>query len=95
MDARSSLYPPAPLHPLHPSHHGYALRLHAELITCLRCCSEGGNPFPRGAYCLGKIVWGKGWEELIALLRQHTEARSQVLSEPLDIYGTGEAASEV
>lgn len=57
--------------------------------------SEGRNPFSRGAYCLGKIVWGKGWEELIALLSQHTEARSQVLSEPLDVYGTGEAASEV
>lgn len=40
-------------------------------------------------------MWGKGWEELIALLSQHTEARSQVLSQPLDIYGTGEAASQV
>ena len=48
-----------------------------------------------GAYCLGKIVWGKGWEEFIALLGQHSEARSQVVSVPLDIYGTGEAATEV
>ena len=58
-------------------------------------CAEGKKPFTRGAYCLGKIVWGKGWEELIALLGQHSEARSQVVSSPLDIYGTGEAATEV
>ncbi|KAL3142245.1 hypothetical protein ABBQ38_002589 [Trebouxia sp. C0009 RCD-2024] len=63
--------------------------------ACAATAAEGGNPFSRGAYCLGKIVWGKGWEELIALLSQHTEARCQVLSEPLDIYGTGEAASEI
>lgn len=94
-DALSSLYLPTLLHPPHPRHHWYALCLRAGLITCLCCRSEGGNPFSRGAYCLGKIVWGKGWEELIALLSQHTEARCQVLSEPLDIYGTGEAASEV
>lgn len=56
---------------------------------------EGKKPFMLGAYCLGKIVWGKGWEELIALLGQHSEARSQVVSVPLDIYGTGEAATEV
>ena len=60
-----------------------------------RCAAEGKKPFTRGAYCLGKIVWGKGWEELIALLSQHSEARRQVLSGPLDAYGTGEAASEV
>ena len=65
-------------------------------LLCVRpCISEGKKPFSLGAYCLGKIVWGKGWEELIALLSQHSEARSQVLSVPLDIYGTGEAASEV
>lgn len=57
--------------------------------------AEGKKPFTLGAYCLGKIVWGKGWEELIALLSQHGEARSQVLDVPLDIYGTGEAATEV
>ena len=56
---------------------------------------EGKKPFTLGAYCLGKIVWGKGWEEFIALLGQHSEARSQVVSVPLDIYGTGEAATEV
>lgn len=57
--------------------------------------AEGKKPFSKGAYCLGKIVWGKGWEELIALLGQHAEARSQVLDVPLDCYGTGEAASEM
>lgn len=57
--------------------------------------AEGKKPFMLGAYCLGKIVWGKGWEELIALLGQHSEARSQVVSVPLDIYGTGEAATEI
>ena len=62
---------------------------------CPHFHAEGKKPFTKGAYCLGKIVWGKGWEELIALLSQHADVRSQVLDIPLDCYGTGEAASEV
>lgn len=57
--------------------------------------AEGKRPFSKGAYALGKIVWGKGWEELLALLDQDREARSAVLSVPIDCYGAGEAASEV
>ena len=31
-----------------------------------------GRRFQRGAYCLGKLVWGKGWEELLHHLAHHT-----------------------
>lgn len=44
---------------------------------------------------MGKIVWGKGWEELLALLSQDKQAREEVLSVPIVCYGAGEAASEV
>ncbi len=33
--------------------------------------STPGPRFHRGAYCLGKLVWGKGWEELLDLLTHH------------------------
>lgn len=32
---------------------------------------SGAARFPRGAYCLGKLVWGKGWEELLRILPSH------------------------
>lgn len=64
------------------------------MITTL-LIAEGKKPFSKGAYALGKIVWGKGWEELLDLLDQDREARSEVLSVPLDCYGAGEAACEV
>lgn len=32
---------------------------------------EGSSRFTRGAYCLGKLVWGKGWEELLQILPSH------------------------
>lgn len=59
------------------------------------CVAEGRKPFSKGAYALGKIVWGKGWEELLLLLDQGREERSEVLAVPLDCFGAGEAASEV
>ena len=43
---------------------------------------------------LGKIVWGKGWEELLELLAAHRAAVGP-WQQALDAYGAGEAADAV
>lgn len=55
---------------------------------------EAGEGFTRGAYCLGKVVWGKGWEELLTLLAAHMKAHPD---KPLQVdgYGEGEALNAV
>lgn len=55
--------------------------------------AEGGERFTKGAYFLGKIVYGKGWEELLTLLDWHQRhTKDKQTSHPaLDAYGTGEA----
>ena len=42
----------------------------------------------RGAYFLGKLVWGKGYTELLELLEHHKQKSGLEL--PLDIYGHGD-----
>lgn len=49
-----------------------------------------GEAFTKGAYCLGKVVWGKGWEELIALLAAHKRAHPD---EPVIVDGYGDGAA--
>jgi digalactosyldiacylglycerol synthase len=44
--------------------------------------------WPRGAYFLGKLVWGKGYTELLDLLEHHKKASGFDL--PLEIYGHGD-----
>eukprot|EP00891_Asterochloris_glomerata_P002916 jgi/Astpho2/2916/Aster-01063 len=57
--------------------------------------ATGGKPrFTKGAYVLGKIVWGKGWEELLELLAAHCAATGP-LPQALDAFGTGEAAHAI
>ena len=50
--------------------------------------------FTKGAYCLGKVVWGKGWEELLTLLVAHKRSHPD---DPVvvDAYGDGEALAAV
>ena len=58
-----------------------------------------GRRFAKGAYCLGKIVYGKGWEELLTLLdfhQRHThESQADVNHPTIDAYGSGEAFEHV
>ena len=55
--------------------------------------------FAKGAYCLGKIVYGKGWEELLTLLdfhQRHTHESQEDVNHPtIDAYGSGEAFEHV
>ncbi|KVH90629.1 hypothetical protein Ccrd_007398 [Cynara cardunculus var. scolymus] len=54
---------------------------------------EGGqNSFSKGAYFLGKMVWAKGYRELIDLLAKQ---KDDLNGFRLDVYGNGEDAHEV
>jgi digalactosyldiacylglycerol synthase len=55
----------------------------------------GGSPFTKGAYALGKLVWGKGWEELLKLLDYCKETNSPCPATAIDCYGDGEARVSV
>ncbi|KAJ7971678.1 Digalactosyldiacylglycerol synthase 1, chloroplastic [Quillaja saponaria] len=48
--------------------------------------------FTKGAYFLGKMVWAKGYKELIDLLSKH---KNELDGFKLDIFGSGEDAHEV
>ncbi|XP_010543838.1 PREDICTED: digalactosyldiacylglycerol synthase 1, chloroplastic [Tarenaya hassleriana] len=53
---------------------------------------SGQQAFSKGAYFLGKMVWAKGYRELIDLLAKH---KSDLDGFNLDVYGNGEDALEV
>lgn len=52
----------------------------------------GEKTFSKGAYFLGKMVWAKGYRELIDLLAKH---KSDLDGFKVDVYGNGEDANEV
>ncbi|XP_011094235.1 digalactosyldiacylglycerol synthase 1, chloroplastic [Sesamum indicum] len=53
---------------------------------------RGEQTFSKGAYFLGKMVWAKGYKELIDLLAKH---KKDLDGFNLDVYGNGEDAHEV
>ncbi|CAO2147744.1 unnamed protein product [Urochloa humidicola] len=53
---------------------------------------SGKQSFSKGAYFLGKMVWAKGYRELIDLYAKH---KSDLEGFNLDIYGNGEDSHEV
>ncbi|KAM7261727.1 hypothetical protein ACFE04_020804 [Oxalis oulophora] len=52
----------------------------------------GQRGFSKGAYFLGKMVWAKGYRELIDLLAKH---KNDLDDFKFDVYGNGEDANEV
>ncbi|KAJ6746025.1 DIGALACTOSYLDIACYLGLYCEROL SYNTHASE 1 CHLOROPLASTIC [Salix koriyanagi] len=52
----------------------------------------GQQAFSKGAYFLGKMVWAKGYKELIDLLAKH---KNDLDGFKLDVFGNGEDANEV
>ncbi|WRX11355.1 Glycosyl transferase [Theobroma cacao] len=48
--------------------------------------------FTKGAYYIGKMVWSKGYEELLKLLRDH---QKELAGLEVDLYGTGEDSDQV
>ncbi|KAH7855429.1 hypothetical protein Vadar_024740 [Vaccinium darrowii] len=53
---------------------------------------RGEKAFTKGAYFLGKMVWAKGYRELIDLLAKH---KRDLDGFNLDVFGNGEDAHEV
>nr|XP_051217271.1 digalactosyldiacylglycerol synthase 1, chloroplastic-like isoform X1 [Lolium perenne] len=53
---------------------------------------RGQKAFTKGAYFLGKMVWAKGYKELIDLLSEHKNCLEGF---KLDVYGNGEDSQAV
>ncbi|KAL5215713.1 hypothetical protein ABZP36_007114 [Zizania latifolia] len=53
---------------------------------------HGQQTFSKGAYFLGKMVWAKGYRELIDLLSKH---KSDLEGFNVDVYGNGEDSQAV
>lgn len=54
---------------------------------------NGSELFSKGAYFLGKMVWAKGYRELIDLLAKEKHNLNDGFK--IDVYGNGEDANEV
>ena len=53
---------------------------------------DGSEAFSKGAYFIGKMVWSKGYKELLKLLRVH---QKELTGLEVDLYGSGEDSSQV
>lgn len=49
--------------------------------------TSGQPAWGRGAYFLGKVVWAKGYTELLDRLKEHTSRTGDNI--PVDVYGSG------
>ncbi|XP_058078173.1 digalactosyldiacylglycerol synthase 2, chloroplastic-like isoform X2 [Magnolia sinica] len=50
------------------------------------------QPFTKGVYYIGKMVWSKGYRELLQLLKAH---QNQLPDFQVDLYGNGEDSDQV
>jgi hypothetical protein len=57
--------------------------------------SRNRFPFQRGAYFLGKVLWAKGYRELINLMEDHYYHSGRTEPLPIDFFGSGTDASAV
>lgn len=53
---------------------------------------SGNQAFTKGAYYIGKMVWSKGYKELLTLLQTH---QKELEGLEVDLYGNGEDSNEV
>ncbi|KAL3517122.1 hypothetical protein ACH5RR_024024 [Cinchona calisaya] len=53
---------------------------------------NGEKAFTKGAYYIGKMVWSKGYKELLKLLRDH---QKELAGLEVDLYGNGEDSAAV
>ncbi|XP_010523039.1 PREDICTED: digalactosyldiacylglycerol synthase 2, chloroplastic isoform X2 [Tarenaya hassleriana] len=50
------------------------------------------QPFTKGAYYIGKMVWSKGYKDLLKLLRNH---QKELAGLEVDLYGHGEDSDQI
>ena len=55
-------------------------------------CEKGEIAFTKGTYYIGKMIWNKGYRELLKLLKDH---QKELVGLEVDLYGTGEDSNEV
>ncbi|KAL8172483.1 hypothetical protein V2J09_024287 [Rumex salicifolius] len=53
---------------------------------------SGAQAFTKGAYYIGKMVWNKGYRELLKLLKEH---QKELTTLEVDLYGNGEDSDGV
>ncbi|RXH93575.1 hypothetical protein DVH24_014151 [Malus domestica] len=53
---------------------------------------NGVQAFTKGAYYIGKMVWSKGYKELLKLLQDH---QKELTGLEVDLYGSGEDSDQV
>ncbi|XP_041000170.1 digalactosyldiacylglycerol synthase 2, chloroplastic-like [Juglans microcarpa x Juglans regia] len=53
---------------------------------------NGKQTFTKGAYYIGKMVWSKGYKELLKLLHDH---QKKLVGLEVDLYGSGEDSDQV
>ncbi|XP_073278404.1 digalactosyldiacylglycerol synthase 2, chloroplastic-like [Primulina huaijiensis] len=53
---------------------------------------NGDHAFTKGVYYIGKMVWSKGYKELLKLLRDH---QKELIGLEVDLYGSGEDSDQV
>uniref|UniRef100_A0A0E0CX72 Digalactosyldiacylglycerol synthase 2, chloroplastic n=1 Tax=Oryza meridionalis TaxID=40149 RepID=A0A0E0CX72_9ORYZ len=58
----------------------------------LKQLQNGEIAFTKGAYYIGKMVWSKGYRELLDLLSKY---QSKLVGLEVDLYGSGEDSDEV
>jgi digalactosyldiacylglycerol synthase len=52
----------------------------------------GSEAFSKGAYYIGKMVWSKGYKELLKLLKVH---QKELTGLEVDLFGSGEDSSQI
>ncbi|KAG2452291.1 hypothetical protein HYH02_003315 [Chlamydomonas schloesseri] len=55
--------------------------------TKAELAASGDKPFSKDAYFLGKVLWAKGYTELLDRLNEHTQRTGQSIA--VDVYGSG------
>ena len=53
---------------------------------------NGEEAFTKGTYYIGKMIWSKGYKELLKLLSNH---QKELAGLEVDLFGSGEDSEEV
>ncbi|KAG9137079.1 hypothetical protein Leryth_025919 [Lithospermum erythrorhizon] len=72
--------------------HGVNPKFHEIGIKKIEQQKKGELPFTKGAYYIGKMVWSKGYRELLKLLCDYQKELDGL---EVDLYGSGEDSEQV